>query len=494
MTRDAPSRRSIPEFIPPFAPDLEELFQKRYYASVHGTLRVASLLLGVLFLGYMIRDYADTHSLLATFGTSGFFAVFCLLLCGLTFWKDFEGSWKPVVTVGGVAAVALSLGGMAAFLKGGPPEGGPPAAMGPFQAVHLFYGQQMAIVMVCLSVFRLPFKWALGLQSGVLCAGTVAFVIWLVDNIPGAPNPLSRFLQPVLLVVFVVLLAAFVQEKLARSAFLANHLLDQERNDERRKREQTESNLRVLGQAIGGIVHDLGNPLAAVQMGAGTLEAFIEDGYTDQETLGEFTDAINHGARMLNYLRLSLMEQTRVLEGKPIPVDLQPASVRQIIEAGARYQKPNFAAGRTVSILGDDLEARVDAMKLTIVFMNLIGNALKYSDGEVRITWRAREDRLLIAVMDQGTSGKGITEAQARKLFVAFGRLDAHAGVEGTGLGLLSVRRVVEAHGGEVFLEGHIDGTPASGLFTTAQGTYPSMLGEAFSTAFVVVCPLVSPL
>ena len=44
----------------------------------------------------------------------------------------------------------------------------------------------------------------------------------------------------------------------------------EERNDERRQREQTEGQLRVLAQAIGGIVHDLGNPLTSVQMGAET--------------------------------------------------------------------------------------------------------------------------------------------------------------------------------------------------------------------------------
>ena len=130
---------------------------------------------------------------------------------------------------------------------------------------------------------------------------------------------------------------------------------------------------------------------------------------------------------------------------------------------------------------------------MTTVFINLIGNALKYSDGEVCITWRTHEGTLLIATLDQGTAGKGISEAQARQLFVAFGRLEAHARVEGTGLGLLSVRRIVEAHGGEVFIEGFADGSPTSARFSTAQGGYPSMLAEGYRTALVVACPLRAP-
>ena len=127
--------------------------------------------------------------------------------------------------------------------------------------------------------------------------------------------------------------------------------------------------------------------------------------------------------------------------------------------------------------------------------MNLIGNALKYSDGAVRVEWRAAcneggEPLLLMAVLDAGTRGIGISREQAARLFRAFGRLESHAQIEGTGLGLLSVQKIVEAHGGETFIEGFEDGTPASGPFTTARGRYPALLHGDFRTAFVATCPL----
>ena len=161
-----------------------------------------------------------------------------------------------------------------------------------------------------------------------------------------------------------------------------------ERNDERRKREQTESMLRVLGQSVGGIVHDLGNPLTIVQGGADSLRYAINGNETDTELVKEFADMISSGAEMLNFLRLSLIEQTRVLDGTPTPVEARPVALRKIVEAGARFQKPYAKAGREIQIECDDTPIVADEMKMTTVFMNLIGNALKYSDGEVCVRQR----------------------------------------------------------------------------------------------------------
>lgn len=155
-----------------------------------------------------------------------------------------------------------------------------------------------------------------------------------------------------------------------------------------------------------------------------------------------------------------------------------------------------MVAGRAVQIESPDARICADEMKMVTVFMNLIGNALKYSDSEVRVEWREwgteneNEKQLIIAVLDCGTNGKGITREQAARLFTAFGRLETHSQIEGTGLGLLSVEKIVEAHGGEAFIEGFSDGMPDSPPFSTAQGSYPSLLHEPYRTAFVVTCPL----
>jgi signal transduction histidine kinase len=488
-----------------FSAELERTFQASYYDNIRSTLRVMLGPLVAFVLFFAVRDYVFSPSPVHASEINGVVIALCLLLFGLTFHKGFARVWQPV-TVGIVwAAMTLVLNGpVATALSHTPPEfsaslrpsgppppppnaaeaspsppGGPtfvpgypsrppgPAPNDQVEAVQLY------TVLICLAAFRLPFFWALLLNCSLLLSALTI----LVAHMHIASNLVMMFAERSLLVLFALMLSALVQERLARSAFLANYLLDQERNDEKRKREQTEGMLQVLGQAIGGIVHDLGNLLGAVQGGAQLLEQVIEEGETDAATLKELTAIINDGAKLLNYQRLSLMEQTRVLEGKAIPVDLKPISLHHILEAAVRYQNPKLTARRRIDVAEGDLQILADEMKLVSVFMNLIGNALKYSEDGIEIFWQSHADKALIAVADQGRQGKGITVDQASQLFVAFGRLETHLRVEGTGLGLLSVRKIVEAHGGEVFIEGYADGTRNSMPFTTAPCPLPPRKG-----------------
>lgn len=57
-------------------------------------------------------------------------------------------------------------------------------------------------------------------------------------------------------------------------------------------------------------------------------------------------------------------------------------------------------------------------------------------------------------------------------------------------MGLLSVQKIAEAHGGQAFIAGYRDGTPESPGFSTASVTHSHILHEPFRTAFVVTCPL----
>ena len=494
-----------------FPADMEARYRTWHYANIRNNLRigVAPVIAFALFSG--VRDYLYANVPVYAVGGNGVVIALCLLLLGLTLIPKFERVWQPV-TVGLVwTAMTIMLNSpIVTGLRANPvdrtnpinrPASSPSAARRlpepaetppsqPSQPPGASPRDQMLLVqlytlMIFLAAFRLGVIWAMLLNLGLLVSAYGVLIVRLQ-----ASSQALMFAERSALILFALMLSSLVQERLARSAFLAQHLLDQERNDERRKREQTEGMLQVLGQAIGGIVHDLGNPLGAVQGGAQLLEQVVAEGEMDAGTLKELTGIINDGANLLNYQRLSLMEQTRVLEGKPIPVDLKPTSLRQVLEMGVRYQNPKFAARRNIIMADGDLQIQADAMKLVSVFMNLVGNALKYSDGDLHIFWQSHQDNVLIAIADRGRQGRGITRAQAGQLFVAFGRLETHTRIEGTGLGLLSVRKIVEAHDGEVFLEGYAEGTPASTRFTTTQAAYPSLLTDDLRTVFIVVCPL----
>lgn len=436
-----------------FSPQIESDFQQSYYSRIHTTLRIGLFLM----VGAAISlPFAGLFGNALVFGGV---ILANLLLVGLLFRRKFVANWQLLVvgTIGistGLASIAHDYASVWATL---------------------------AYVLVLFPVLRLQVRWVF-LQMVVVDA---ALYIAQQDK-----TPVLMMLASDFFLMLLPLFLAYRNERTQRSKFAEQLLLTQERYAEQQKLEQTEKMLHILSQAIGSIAHDLGNPLTVVHVSAETLGYLIKENALDKETELEFLEMIMDGAQMLKYLRLSLMEQTRVLEGKPILVELQATDVRHLVTAGARYQQPKFLTGREIVLDGEDLHLHVDEMRFITLFMNLINNALKYSDGEVKVMWRTDEGRLLVGVLDQGKNGRGISQTQAEKLFVPFGRLHTHAQVEGTGLGLLSVRKIAEAHEGETYIEGHHNGTSESPIFRTAQGSYPQVLQDGFCTAFVTVCPL----
>jgi signal transduction histidine kinase len=471
---------------------LEQRFQREYFARVAPAIRLAAVLvILLLFVMLLISGRAPApYDLAVVLPQSAFW----LGVFALTFSRRIACTWQPIIVCLGLVSAVLVLSRLATILSielaYQQPVGDTPLNEA---QQKFYYVVQFCVLLASMAALRLQLRWATLLYGGVAAIGLWAFR----TRLPAPPSWFMdiRFaLLPALVIVFVLLIAAAMEEHLARRYFIVSLQLEAERDVEVRQREQTEGKLKVLGQAIGTIVHDLGNPLTSVQTGAGVLEEQLEKN-AGKEKLQKLIGIVLDGAKMLNFMRLSLMEQTRVLEGKPIPVQLKPESLRAIIDTALRYQKPGQLRRQEIIITGEDRQILADQMKMITVLMNLIGNALKYSDGPIAIEWRehkasaADTDRkLIIAILDHGIGGKGITREQASELFTPFGRLDTHAEIEGSGLGLLSVRRIAEAHGGEAYIEGYTDGTPNSPHFSTAANSLSQMLAEPYRTAFIITC------
>ena len=116
--------------------------------------------------------------------------------------------------------------------------------------------------------------------------------------------------------------------------------------------------------------------------------------------------------------------------------------------------------------------ARGDERKLTQVLLNLVGNAIKFTDtGEVAIKASAANGSFTVAVRD---TGPGIAEAEQAKIFEEFQQADSSITKKkgGTGLGLAIAKRIVELHGGRIWVES----SPGQG--STFSFTLPTKVEE----------------
>jgi light-regulated signal transduction histidine kinase (bacteriophytochrome) len=95
----------------------------------------------------------------------------------------------------------------------------------------------------------------------------------------------------------------------------------------------------------------------------------------------------------------------------------------------------------------------IDRGQMIQVFQNLIGNAIKFSGDtppQIRVTARSRDGSWLIGVRDEGI---GIDEEQQERIFAIFQRLHGSDAYSGTGIGLAICKKIIERHGGEIWVE-----------------------------------------
>ena len=100
--------------------------------------------------------------------------------------------------------------------------------------------------------------------------------------------------------------------------------------------------------------------------------------------------------------------------------------------------------------------AHGDERRLTQVLLNLVGNAIKFTDtGEVSIKTSTSDGTFTVAVQD---TGPGIAEKDQNKIFEEFQQADASITKQkgGTGLGLAIAKRIIEMHGGRLWVESEV--------------------------------------
>ncbi len=110
---------------------------------------------------------------------------------------------------------------------------------------------------------------------------------------------------------------------------------------------------------------------------------------------------------------------------------------------------------RRIDLLAPESEVEIEADRLSIlrIFRNLIDNALKYGGENLTRISIGYEDSESLHIFSVSDNGKGLKEADSKKIFELFQRDETSRGVEGAGLGLAIVKEIAEQHGGRVWVE-----------------------------------------
>jgi len=209
-------------------------------------------------------------------------------------------------------------------------------------------------------------------------------------------------------------------------------------------------------QFLANMSHELRTPLNAI---LGYTELILDGIYGDTpQKAQDVLKRIDSNGRHLLGLINDVLDLSKIEAGQ-LTLTLTDYVVRDVVYNVYSAVEP-LASGKglnfKVDIQADLSPGRGDARRLTQVLLNLVGNAIKFTDsGEVVIKAAAIEDSFILSVHD---TGPGISEADQAKLFQEFQQADNSItkAKGGTGLGLAISKRIVELHGGRIWLESQL--------------------------------------
>lgn len=209
---------------------------------------------------------------------------------------------------------------------------------------------------------------------------------------------------------------------------------------------------RMREEFVSTLSHELRTPLTSIKAYAATL--LRQDVDFDQETQREFLAIIEGEADRLARLIRDLLDTSRAESGR-LQLRTSDVDISSLLESVLEKMKTQAGSHHLrLEPLNGPIPVRADPDRIEQVITNLLDNALKYSPAGTTITLSVRiaDREVVVGVSDQGI---GIPEEHQPHVFEKFHRVQDERSrhVQGTGLGLYLCRKIVEAHGGRIWLE-----------------------------------------
>lgn len=229
-----------------------------------------------------------------------------------------------------------------------------------------------------------------------------------------------------------------------------NSLIRELNSDLAEKAAELEAANRELESFNYTVAHDLRSPMVTV---SGFSQILLEK-YADllDDSGKEYLQMINDGVGRMNDLISALlkfsMSQRKQVAKKWISLSEMAVEVKKSLQLHDPLRKVTFR-------IAEDVKGFCEPQLMQIVLDNLLGNAWKYSmnkdDVLIEFGTVSRDDDLVYFVRDNGA---GFDQQEASSLFLPFQRLQTNGGVEGFGIGLATVARIIQRHGGRIWAEG----------------------------------------
>jgi GAF domain-containing protein/two-component sensor histidine kinase len=210
---------------------------------------------------------------------------------------------------------------------------------------------------------------------------------------------------------------------------------------------------RHKSQFLANMSHELRTPLNAI---LGYTELLVDGIYGDlSPKAGDVMTRIDRSGKHLLGLINDVLDLSKIEAGQ-LELGLAEYSLTEVVNAVVT-QVEALTAEKALTLqvaVAPDLPAgRGDERRLAQVLLNLVGNAIKFTEvGSIRIAAYRDGDAFVVSVAD---TGPGIAEADRQRIFEEFQQADSSSTRKkgGTGLGLSIARRIVELHGGRLWVE-----------------------------------------